>query len=130
MIGRATNNASGATDETMLDASSHSDKQLDWSVINAADENSLDMSYAITPSIEQNTLAELPVAELIELYDELSNRVTATVIAINDDVTMSSDSSPSSIDTRGLFNYVYNKLYNSNNNNYIILFIINYKYTK
>jgi hypothetical protein len=89
------------------------------------------MSYAITPSIEQNTLAELPVAELIELYDELGNRVTATVIAINvDDVTMSSDSSPSSVDTRGLFNFVYNKLYNSNNNYYIILFIINYKYTK
>lgn len=131
LIGMAINNASGATDETMLDASSHSDNQLDLSVINAADENSLDMSYAITPSIEQNTLAELPVAELIEVYDELGNRVTATVIAINvDDVTMSSDSSPSSVDIRGLFNFVYNKLYNSNNNNYIILFIINYKYTK
>ncbi|XP_025987291.2 uncharacterized protein LOC113003184 [Solenopsis invicta] len=101
LIGMAINNASGATDETMLDASSHSDNQLDLSVINAADENSLDMSYAITPSIEQNTLAKLPVAELIEVYDELGNRVTATVIAINvDDVTMSSDSSPSSVDIR------------------------------
>ncbi|TGZ48876.1 Uncharacterized protein DBV15_12526, partial [Temnothorax longispinosus] len=100
LIDMATNTASGATDEIMLDVSSHSDNQLDLSVINVADENSLDMSYAITPSIEQNTLAELPVAELIELYDELGNRVTATVIAINDDVTMSSDSSPSSADTR------------------------------
>ncbi|XP_039303425.1 uncharacterized protein LOC120357327 [Solenopsis invicta] len=82
LIGMAINNASGATDETMLDASSHSDNQLDLSVINAADENSLDM-------------------KLIEVYDELGNRVTATVIAINvDDVTMSSDSSPSSVDIR------------------------------
>lgn len=115
-----------ATDEILLDASNYYNNKLGLSVINAVNENTrMEESYATTPTVEQNQ-EEFPAPESeIELYDELGNRIKATIVTVIDgDVTMSNDSSPvniisldqvtrtSSPDTRGMFNFIYNIIIN------------------
>ena len=108
--GTATDITPRIADDTMIDASVCINNQLDLSAIDTVNNNSLDMSYHGTPNIEQIIQDGFPAPnDEIKLYDEVGNRITATLIKVIDD-SMAWHGMTSILETEGLLYFIYNKI--------------------
>lgn len=127
--GTATDMTPEKADDTMIDACVCFDIQQDLCSIDSAtlQDNLVDMTHHATPSIEETIQAEFPASgPQVELYDELGNRITATLIPVIGDYLDISNNKTSPVDTiattevtsvlrtKGLHNFIYNKVMNEN----------------